>query len=267
MSSLRFVTRRGASALLGALVAVLLLCVSAVSAGARADELTVFAAASLTNAMEELGKRYHDRGGEAVRLSFAASSALARQIEGGAPASIFASADEPWMDYLAERQLIVPATRISPIGNQLVLIAPAGSPITSVDLQPGVDLAALIGSGRLATGDPDHVPVGRYAQAALTSFGIWDQLEPRLARTESVRVALALVERGEVPLGIVYSTDAAQTDKVRVVGTFPADSHPPITYPMAIIAAADGPAARALFAFLTGDEAKTVYRKFGFSVD
>jgi molybdenum ABC transporter, periplasmic molybdate-binding protein len=267
MLSLRSIALRSANGVLGVLVSVLLLAMMVANTAARADEPTVFAAASLTNAMEELGKLYATHGNQPVRFSFAASSALARQIEGGAPATIFASADEQWMDYLADRQLIVPTTRISPIGNRLVLIVPAGSSITSVDVTKGVDLAPLLGEGRLATGDPDHVPVGRYAKEALTTLGAWGQLEPRLARTESVRVALALVERGEVPLGIVYATDAAQTDKVRVVGTFPADSHQPITYPMAIIAADDGPPARALLAFLTGDDAKAVYRKLGFSVE
>lgn len=257
------ISRRAALALFTALV----LAFSSVAGTVRAEDLTVFAAASLTNAMEDLGKLYGERTGETVRFSFAASSALARQVESGAPAAIFVSADEAWMDYLAERNLIVPATRISLIGNQLVLIAPTASPITAVELIPGVDLASLIGDGRLATGDPDHVPVGRYAKEALTKFGIWDQVDPRLARAESVRSALALVERGEVPLGIVYATDAAQTNKVRVVGTFPADSHAPIAYPMAIIAAADGPKTRALFDFLASDDAKAVYRKYGFSVN
>lgn len=250
-----------------ALFAFLSLASAGIAGTARAEDLTVFAAASLTNAMEELGKLYGERTGETVRFSFAASSALARQVESGAPAAIFVSADEAWMDYLGERNLIVPATRISLIGNALVLIAPISSAITTVDLKPGVDLTSLIGDGRLATGDPDHVPVGRYAKEALTSLGIWDQLDSRLARAESVRTALALVERGEVPLGIVYATDAAQTNKVRVVGTFPADSHKPITYPMAIIAAGDGPKTRALFAFLASDDAKADYRKYGFSVN
>ncbi len=250
-----------------AIVAALALFVMTAAAAVRADEATVFAAASLTNAMEELGKLYREKTGEAVRFSFAASSGLARQIEGGAPAAVFASADEPWMDYLAERNLIVTSTRISPIGNALVLIAPVDSAITAVDLQPGVQLPSLLGDGRLATGDPDHVPVGRYAQQALTALGVWAQVEPRIARTDSVRSALALVERGEAPLGIVYATDAAQTPKVRVVGTFPASTHAPITYPMAVVTAADGPSSRALFAFLTGDEAKAVYRKYGFTIN
>ncbi len=249
-----------------AFTAVALVAVLTVATAVRADELTVFAAASLTNAMEDLGKLYGEKTGETVRFSFAASSALARQVESGAPVAIFASADEPWMDYLAERNLIVPTTRISPIGNSLVLITPADSSLKAVDIKAGFDLAGLLGEGRLATGDPDHVPVGRYAQQALTTLGVWGTIEPRLARTDSVRSALALVERGEVPLGIVYATDAKQTPKVRVVGTFPADSHAPITYPMAIIAKTDTPAVRALFGFLTGPDAGPTYAKYGFSM-
>jgi len=233
---------------------------------ARAQEVTVMAAASLTDALRELGQAWAAKGNPAPRFVFAASSALARQVEQGAPAGIFASADEPWADYLAERNLLVRGTRSSPLGNVLVLIAPADQP-GDVALTPGVDLLARLGpSGRIATGDPASVPVGKYAQAALTSLGIWDQVAPRLARAENVRAALLLVERGEAPLGIVYATDAAASKRVRVIGTFPESTHPPITYPFALLKGGDTPGTRALLAFLTGPEAAPVYRRLGFAV-
>jgi molybdate transport system substrate-binding protein len=244
--------------------AVLALLVAVVPFGAvRAQELTVYAAASLTDALNDVAQQWAARGQRAPKFSFAASSTLARQIENGAPADIFASADEEWMNYLAERDLIVKATRVSHLSNRLVLIAPADR-ARPVDVKPGFDLAGLLGGGRLATGDPSNVPVGRYAQAALTSLGVWHVAEPRLARAENVRAAMALVERGEAPLGIVYATDAVVAPAVRVVGSFPANSHPPVSYPFAIVARHDTPAARALFAFLTGPEARAVYEKRGF---
>lgn len=227
--------------------------------------VTVFAAASLTDALRALARHWQARGHPAPRFSFAASSALARQIEQGAPADLFLSADEPWMDYVQQRNLIVDATRVSPIGNALVLVAPADAarPLT---LARGTDLAALLGPrGRIATGDPAHVPVGRYAQAALSWMGQWDAIAPRLARADNVRAALLLVERGEAPLGIVYATDAAVSPGVRVVGTFPGESHPPITYPFALTRRAQGDAqARALLAFLAGVEARPAWERFGF---
>jgi molybdate transport system substrate-binding protein len=229
--------------------------------------LTVFAAASLTDAMRALAAEWAARGNPAPRLSFAASSALARQVEGGAPADLFISADEPWMDYLQGRNLIVEATRVSPIGNVLVLVAPASS-ARPVPLSRGTDLAATLGpNGRIATGDPAHVPVGRYAQAALEWMGQWGAIAPRLARADNVRAALLLVERGEAPFGIVYATDAAASPGVRVVGTFPAESHPPVTYPFALLRRAEGNAqARALLAFLTGPETVPGWQRFGFSL-
>lgn len=233
---------------------------------AQTAPVTVMAAASLTDAMRELGPLWAAKGHPAPRFSFGASSALARQIEQGAPADLFVSADEPWADYLQERNLLVNDTRTSPLGNTLVLIAPADQP-GDVVLRPGVDLLARLGpQGRIATGDPASVPVGKYAQAALTALGVWERVAPRLARAENVRAALLLVERGEAPLGIVYATDAAASTGVRVVGVFPADSHPPITYPFAVVRRGDTPRARALLAFLTGPEAAPVYRRLGFLV-
>ena len=243
----------------------LLLALLLLPLAAHAQE-TVMAAASLTDAMKELGAAWAAKGNPAPRFSFGASSALARQIEQGAPADIFASADEPWADYLQTRDLLVPGTRSSPLGNTLVLIAPADQPGTIV-LTPGVDLLTRLGpQGRIATGDPAGVPVGKYAEAALQHLGIWAAIAPRLARTDTVRAALLLVERGEAPLGIVYATDAAASKGVRVVGTFPADSHPPVTYPFALTKHGDTPQGRALLAFLTGPEAAPVYRRLGFLV-
>jgi molybdate transport system substrate-binding protein len=229
---------------------------------------TVFAAASLTDAMTAVGAAYTEATSEEVRFSFAASSTLARQIEAGAPAAIYASADERWVDYLAERQLIASDTRVSPIGNRLVLVAPADATVDAIALAAGVDLPALLGEGgRLAVGDPAHVPAGIYAAEALASLGLWDEMAPRLARADDVRAALALVARGEAPLGIVYATDAAVTDDVRVVGTFPPDSHTPITYPFAVVAGAEDEAVTRLFDFMTGEEALAVYARFGFAVE
>lgn len=228
----------------------------------RAQPVTVMAASSLTDAMRQLGQEWAARGNPAPRFAFAASSALARQIEQGAPAEIFISADEPWMDYLQTRDLVQSGTRTSPLGNRLVLIAPSGAP--DVDL---ADMPDRLGAqGRLAVGDPASVPAGQYARSALTALGLWDRVVPRLARAENVRAALLLVERGEAPFGIVYATDAIASKAVRVVATFPDSSHPPISYPFALLRGADRPGVRALFAFLTGPEAAPVYRTFGFSV-
>jgi molybdate transport system substrate-binding protein len=232
-----------------------------------AGPLTVFAAASLTDAMRAQSEAWRARGTPAPRLSFAASSTLARQIEQGAPADLFMSADQEWMDYLEQRGLIAPGTRSSPLGNSLVLVAPADQ-TRLVELSRSTDLAALLGpNGRIATGDPAHVPVGRYAQAALEWMGQWQALAPRLARADNVRSALLLVERGEAPYGIVYGTDAAASRAVRVVGTFPAGSHPPVTYPFALTRRAAGdPRARGFLAFLTGPEAEPVWTRFGFAI-
>lgn len=238
----------------------------AFSAGAAtAQDVTVFAAASLTNVLEQIGKRYREEGGTPVKFSFAASSTLAKQIESGAEADIFASADEQWMDYLVQRGLIVEGTRASKLGNTLVLITPISQP-RNVDIKPGFDLAGMIGEGRLATGDPAHVPVGRYAEQALTKLGVWPLVAPKLARTDTVRAALALVERGEAPFGIVYGTDAAVSPKVHVAGTFPADTHTPISYPMAIVAKRDRPEVRRFLQYLNGPEAGAVFRAAGFSL-
>jgi len=235
------------------------------AAPARAQAgATVFAAASLADALRALGQDWAARGKPAPRLTFAASSALARQIEQGAPADLFLSADEPWMDYLQSRGLLANETRRSPVGNALVLIAPADR-ARGITLTRDTDLLALAGGGRIAAGDPAHVPAGRYAQAALEWMGQWQAVAPRLARAENVRAALLLVERGEAPLGIVYATDAAAARGVVVLGTFPPASHPAITHPFAVTRRAAGnPQARALHAFLSGPEAAPSWQRFGY---
>jgi molybdate transport system substrate-binding protein len=224
--------------------------------------LTVFGAASLTNVLQDIGDAFTKETSIAVKFSFAASSTLARQIENGAPADIFMSADSDWMDYLQTRHLIQPSTRKDVVGNRLVLIAPANSSV-KLKIEPNFALAAALGQGRLATGDPGAVPVGRYAEAALTKLGIWNQIEQRIVRADNVRSALTFVDRGEAPLGIVYETDALIDKKVRVVDVFPADSHPPIVYPVALTRTAHTAATR-FIAFLESPAAAQTFKSYGF---
>jgi molybdate transport system substrate-binding protein len=246
---------------------LLALCVLLTPLAARAQEVTMFAAASLTDAMKDVSAQWAKDGHQPLRLSFGASSTLARQIEQGAPANLFASADEKWMDYLADKKLIVADTRKDLLGNDLVLVVPADKP-QHATLGPGFDLLGLLGpSGRIATGDPAHVPVGVYAEQALKKLGMWDAVQPRLARTDDVRAALLLVERGEAPAGIVYATDAAVSKGVMVAGVFPANSHDPVSYPFAVITAGDTPEARALMTFLAGPDARAIFVKRGFKVE
>ena len=230
---------------------------------ATAAVLRVQAASSLTNAFDELGALWTQQGGMPVRFSYAASSTLARQLEAGARVDLFASADEEWMDYVQQRQLIDAASRSNLLGNRLVLVAPAASAL-QLRIAPRFALAAALGDGRLATGDPDSVPVGKYARAALSSLQVWDAVAARIVRAENVRSALAFVDRGEAPLGIVYATDALLDKGVRVVDTFPENSHPPIVYPVALTAGAQPEAAKFL-AFLKSPAAQAVFRKYGFS--
>jgi molybdate transport system substrate-binding protein len=247
------------------LIVLLLAAVSAVPSRAqdsRPPELLVFAAASLADALAELIENYSRRTGVPVRVSFAASSVLARQIESGGQAHLFVSADEEWMDYLAVRQLIDPRTRRDVVGNRLVLIAPADSRVR-LSPAPGFALADALGTGRLAMADPDTVPAGRYARMALTSLGVWKSVEERLARAENVRAALSYVARGESPLGIVYATDAQIERKVRVVAPFPDHTHRRITYPAAATTGA-GARATAFLDFLGGREAQAIWRQHGF---
>lgn len=246
---------------------LLFLCILLVPLAARAQDLTVFAAASLTDAMNDISALWVKAGHPALRTSYAASSTLARQIEQGAPVNLFASADEKWMNYLAQKNLIAPGTRKDLLGNDLVLVVPANQP-QHVTIKPGFDLAKLLGpSGRLAVGNPAHVPVGIYAEQALKKLGMWDSIEPRLARTDDVRSGLLLVGRGEAPAGIVYGTDAAVSKNVMVAGVFPASSHDPITYPFALTKAGDTPEARALLTFLQGPQARAAFVRRGFKVE
>jgi molybdate transport system substrate-binding protein len=234
---------------------------------AHAQGPTVFAAASLTDALKDVAAAWQKQGHPAPVYSFGASSTLARQIEQGAPAALFASADEKWMDYLAKGNLIVPDTRRDLLSNKLVLIVPASHP-QHVTIGPNFDLAALLGAnGRLAAGDPAHVPVGIYAEQALKKLGVWNVAEPRMAPTADVRAALLLVERGEAPAGIVYATDAAVSKDVMIAGVFPDNSHDPITYPFAVVKANDTPQARALLTYMEGAEARTIFMARGFSVE
>src|SRR5882724_12437442 len=233
------------------------------AADADKPSIIVFAAASLTNALQELGDGFTKDASIPVRFSFAASSALARQIENGSRADMFFSADLEWMDYLESRKLIQPATRRDVVGNQLVLIAPADSKIV-LKIQPHFALAATLGKGRLATGDPDSVPVGRYAHEALANLGVWDEVSARLVRADSVRSALAFVDRGEAALGIVYTTDALIDKKVRVVDTFPAATHMPIVYPVALTIGAKPDAAKFL-AYIRGPEGSAAFQRHGFT--
>ncbi len=250
------------------LLPMLLACALSAGAGiSQAEEskkpaLLVFAAASLTNVLGELAADWEKTSGVPVKLSFAASSVLARQIEAGSNADVFISADQEWMDYLQTRDLIDRSSRRNLVGNRLVLIAPADSKI-ELKIARGFRLADALAGGRLATGDPDTVPVGRYARSALTTLGVWDEVADRLVRADNVRSAMLFVSRGEVPLGIVYATDAAVDSKVRVVDTFPADTHAPITYPAAAMRGAK-PDATAFILFLESKATGVIWRKFGF---
>ena len=243
------------------------LTANAASRDAVEVEVVVFAAASTTNAVSEIGELFAARDLGRIRTSFASSSTLAKQIASGAPADVYLSANKRWMDYLEEKHLVVRTTRFNLLGNRIVLIAPVDSPVRAVDVSPGFALGALLGvDGRLSMGDPDHVPAGMYGKKALQHLAAWDQVKDRLAPMKDVRAALVLVERAEVPLGQVYATDAAISSKVRVVGTFPADSHPPIVYPVAAVSGGKLNSARPFLAFLRSAEARMVFEKYGFEV-
>jgi molybdate transport system substrate-binding protein len=234
---------------------------------ARAQSLTVFAAASLTEALRVVDQAWIAQGHPRLLFSFAASSTLARQLDQGAPADIFASADEEWMNWAVKHQLIVETSIRNVLTNKLVLVVPKDH-AQQIDIKPGFDLVALLGpSGRLAVGDPAHVPAGIYARQALTKLGLWEAVKNRLAPADSVRSALLLVERGEVPAGIVYLTDAMVSSHLAVAGTFPADSHERIAYPFAVTRHGDTPAARALMTFITGTEGLKIFARFGFGTE
>ncbi|HXV30235.1 MAG TPA: molybdate ABC transporter substrate-binding protein [Sinorhizobium sp.] len=252
--------------LAGILLALGIIPWGAASAPAHAaDTMTVFAAASLKNALDAVNAEWRQETGREIVVSYAASSALAKQIEQGAPADIFISADLAWMDYLADRKLIEAGTRTNLLGNRLVLIS-ALADARPVEIKPGLDLAGLLGDDRLAIGAVDSVPAGKYGKAALEKLGIWPAVEGKVAGVESVRAALLLVSRGEAPYGIVYRTDAAADPGVRVVGTFPEDSHPPIIYPIAITSESGNADAAAYLAFVRSPRAAALFEAQGFTV-
>ncbi len=233
-------------------------------ASAQEKTLTVFAAASMKNALDDVNAAFLKSTGTKVVASYAASSALARQLEQGAPADIFASADLEWMDYSSQKKTIKDDTRLNLLGNKLVLIAPKDSKVDRVDIGQGFDLAKLIGDGRITTGEVTSVPVGKYAKGALEKLGIWASVQNKFAMADNVRAAMALVSRGEAVLGIVYETDAKVDPNVKIVGAFPADSHPAIVYPVAATVNAR-PEAAAYLNFLRGGTAKAVFEQYGFT--
>lgn len=250
---------------LAALFAVLPLCLTVFAAGARADTVVVFAAASLKTALDDVAEGFSLATGDEVVLSVAGSSALARQIQLGAPADVFISANEGWMDALEASGHIAPETRRDLLGNRLVMISARGA-AAPVKLAPGFDLAGRLGRGHLAMALVEAVPVGIYGKAALESLGLWTSVAPRVAQVDNSRAALALVATGAAPLGIVYATDAKADPRVEVLATFPAESHPPIVYPVAAVAGRLTPATEAFVAYLGSDAARAAFEAQGFSV-
>jgi molybdate transport system substrate-binding protein len=247
-----------------ALVLIAVICSLAPAVAAEPSSITVFAAASLKNALDAVDVAFTAQAGIHVTASYAASSALMKQIENGAPADVFFSADTDWMDYGAQRKLVDTSTRVDLLGNRLVLIAPKESSIDAVTIAPGFDLAGLAGNGRIVTGDVRSVPVGRYAKAALEKLGAWDKARAKFAMTENVRAALTLVARGEAALGIVYATDAKVEPNVKVVGVFPSDATPPIVYPVALTPRA-WPQAAQYLSFLRSPTARAIFEAHGFT--
>jgi molybdate transport system substrate-binding protein len=236
----------------------------AIVSAAVAKDVVVFAAASLKNALDDASAAYEKETGVKALISYAASSTLAKQVESGAPADIFISADLDWMDYLEKRNLIKPETRLTLLGNKLVLVAPANS-TANIEIAPGFALADLLGNERLAMADPSAVPAGKYGKSALEQLGVWAAVSSKVAPAEDVRSALLLVSRGETPLGIVYATDAAVDKGVRIVASFPEDSHPPIVYPAALLVSSENPAAAAFLDYLKSDKARPFFERQGFT--
>src|SRR5262245_32594303 len=250
---------------LSAIAAVVAMIVFGAPSPFAQEKVTVFAAASLKNALDSISKAWEAETGKKTTISYAASSALAKQIEHGAPADIFISADLDWMKYLSDKKLVKPGTQVKLLGNQLVLIAPKDSKAT-ITIAKNFDLAGLLGAGRLAMANVDSVPAGKYGKAALTALGVWPSVEKKLAQAENVRAALLLVTTGEAPLGIVYKTDAVADPKVKIIGTFPEDTHEPIVYPAALIAASNNADATAFLKFLQSKKAKEQFEAQGFTV-
>jgi molybdate transport system substrate-binding protein len=234
-------------------------------AALAAGKITVFAAASLKNALDAVNSAWQADTRKQATISYAASSALARQIEAGAPADIFISADLDWMKRLADAKLIADGSVVPLLGNEIVLVAPSGSP-AAINIEKGFDLAGLLGEGRLAMGDVKAVPAGKYGKAALQSLGVWASVESKVAMAENVRAALKLVAAGEAALGIVYATDARAEPGVKVLATFPAGSHPPIVYPLGVVAASKNPFTNEFVKFLQSAKAQAIFREQGFTV-
>jgi molybdate transport system substrate-binding protein len=241
------------------------LTVSMMGQAVAAEKITVFAAASLTNALQEIATQYQKKSGVEVVSSFASSSVLARQIDQGAPADLFISADQQWMDDVVAKKSVVDSTRYTLLGNDLVLIAPKSDAAKAVNIDSNTDWKGLLKGERLAVGDPDHVPAGIYAKEALQKLGAWDALSPQLAPANNVRAALALVERNETPYGIVYGSDAVASQKVQVVGRFPEASHKPVEYPMAIVKDHQNATVTAFYHYLQGPDAAAVFKQYGFT--
>ena len=251
--------------LVAVLIALVVSLLGPLPAQAQGKDVLIFAAASLKDALDDAVNQWQKNAGNKILVSYAASSALAQQIEQGAPADMFMSADLDWMDYAQQRNLIKGGTRSNLLGNRIVLVAPRDSTL-NVDIKQGFDLAGLLGSGRLAIADPASVPAGKYGKAALEALGAWAAVEGKLAPSFNVRAALTLVSRGEAPIGLVYQTDAAADPNVKVVGLFPENSHPPIIYPVALTISSANPAAAAFLAYLKSAAARPFFEKQGFSL-
>ena len=245
--------------------AALLLAAPSEPIEAQGSDVLVFAAASLKNALDAVNAQWTKETGKKAVISYASSAALAKQIEQGAPAQMFISADLDWMDYLAAKSLIKPDTRSNLLGNRIVLIAPKDK-AQPVEIKPGFDLASVLGDGRLSMANVDAVPAGKYGKAALEKLGLWAGVSGKIAQAENVRAALLLVSRGEAPAGIVYQTDAAADPNVKIIGTFPEDTHPPIIYPIALTASATHPDAAAFLAYIGSEKAKPLFQAQGFTV-
>ena len=232
---------------------------------AQGGDVVVFAAASLKNALDDVNAQWQKETGKKAAISYGASSALAKQIEQAAPAQMFISADLDWMDYVAQKNLVKPDTRSNLLGNRIVLIAPKDK-AQAIDIKPGFDLAKVVGDGRLAMANVDSVPAGKYGKASLEKLGVWDSVSGKLAQAENVRAAPLLVSRGEAPAGIVYQTDAAADPNVKIIGTFPEDTHPPIVYPIALTASSNNPDAAAFLAYVKSAKARPLFEAQGFTV-
>jgi molybdate transport system substrate-binding protein len=247
------------------LAAALLITWSPLPARAQDGNIVVFAAASLKNALDAVNAAWEKESGKKASISYAASSALAKQMEQGAPAQVFISADLDWMDYVAQKNLIKPETRSNLLGNRIVLIAPKDK-AKAIEIKPGFDLAKVLGDGRLAMANVEAVPAGKYGKAALEKLGVWNSVSGKVAQAENVRAALLLVSRGEAPAGIVYQTDAASDRSVEIIGAFPEDAHPPIIYPIALTSTATSPDAAAFLAYIKSNKTKPMFEAQGFTV-